>query len=79
MVPEIIDQASVLECKGSIAIKLKMTFFGFYIRLPAWVMEYINLYYLMMAVVFTYETNTCRFSNSFKLCGKEKFLIYQIS
>ena len=71
MVPWIIDHAYVLECKRSVAIKLKMALFGFDIRLPAWVVEYIKLYYLCVIVMFTNETNLCKFSTSFYFCGKE--------
>ena len=70
MVPRVIDNASVLECKGSIAIELEAALFGFYIRLPACVIKYIKKYYMWVVVVFPYETNACKFSMSFNFCGK---------
>ena len=72
MVPWIIDHASVLECKRSVAIKLKTALFGFDIRLLAWVIGSTKLQYLWVIVMFTDETNPCKYSTSFNFCGKER-------
>ena len=50
---------------------LKTSLFCFNISLPAWIVDYIKLYYLCVIVVFTYETNACKFSTNFNFCGKE--------
>ena len=73
MVPWIIYHVSVLESERSVAIKLKMALFDLNISLPALILEFIKLYYLLVILVFTYETNACKFSTSFNFCGKERF------
>ena len=69
----IVNHFSVLESEGSVAIDLKTPFFGFNVTLPALIIKYIKLYYLGVAVVFTYKTNACKFSTSFNFYGKKNF------
>ena len=45
MVLWIVNQFSVLESEGSVAIELKTPLFGFNITLPALIIKYIKLYY----------------------------------